>query len=265
MSLTLGSGPFARQHRNAFNFDTSVLQTHTLFIEDVPWRIRATLGGSTVADSRNVKRLHETAHMPVYYFPLDDLDQTLLQPTDHTTHCPFKGDAAYWSITVGDRTAENAVWGYPEPLDSSPLPSNYVAFDSNAMDAFFEEDDQVFAHPRDPYHRVDVRESSQHVKVTVNGHLIADTTRPKILGETSLPVRYYIPPDDVRTDLLVDSDTTSQCPYKGVASYRSANIDGEIISDVAWTYPEPFPEAARVIDHFCFLGNAVTTDVTPGS
>jgi len=111
MTLTMGTGPFGQQSSGAFNFDTSVLREHTLYLEDCLWRVRAVCGTETVADSRRVKRLHETGHPPVYYFPMEDVCQDLLEATDHTTHCPVKGDATYWSVRVGDRVAENAVWG----------------------------------------------------------------------------------------------------------------------------------------------------------
>ena len=112
----------------------------------------------------------------------------------------------------------------------------------NKMDAWYEEDEQVFVHPKDPYHRVDVLESSRNVKVTVDGEVVAVTDRPKVLFETGLPPRYYIPPEDVREDILVASEKTTQCPYKGVASYYSVEAGGERVEDLVWYYPEPLPE-----------------------
>ena len=262
MTLTMGTGPFGQQSSGAFNFDTGVLQEHTLYLEDAAWRVRAVFGGETVADSRRVKRLHETGYLPVYYFPLADVRADLLEGSDHTTRCPFKGDARHWSIRAEDKVAENAVWGYPEPLESSPLPADHVAFYDGKMDAFFEEDEEVFAHPRDPYHRVDVKDSSRRVRVTVNGEVVAETGRPKILAETGLPVRYYFPPEDVSTELLAESETRTQCPYKGVASYWSVEVGGGRIEDVAWSYPDPLPEARKARDHLCFLGDGIEIQVS---
>ncbi len=257
MALTLGAGPFGKQSKGTFNFDTSVLKAHTLYFEDCPKRVRAVLGGETVVDSRGVKILHETGHLPVYYFPEEDLRHDLLEESDHTTHCPFKGDASYRSVRVGDRVAENAVWGYPEPLEDAPPIFGYAAFYHDAMDKWLEEDEETIGHPHDPYHRVDVLESSRHVKVLVNGEVIAETNRPKILFETSLPPRYYIPPEDVREELLVPSETKTVCPYKGVASHWSAKVGGEVAEDLAWGYPEPLPEAQKVKDHLCFYDGQV--------
>ncbi len=261
MTLTLGSGPFGKQSTGKFNFEVTAPRGHTLYLEDSPKRVRAIFNGETVVDSRRVKLLHETNHLPVYYFPEEDIREDLLEPTDHTTHCPFKGDASYRSVRVGDRTAENVVWHYPEPGEHFAPLAGYAAFYYEKMDTWYEEDEEVFGHPHDPYHRVDVLESSRHVKVTVDGKVVAETERPKLLFETGLPVRYYIPPEDVRTDLLVPSETHTICPYKGVASYRSVNTGDELLEDLAWYYPEPLPEAVKVRDHLCFYGEKVETEV----
>jgi uncharacterized protein (DUF427 family) len=173
MALTVESGPFGERSKGVFNFDTTVLEPHTLYFEDSPRRVRVMLGGETVADSRHVKLLHETGHLPIYYFPEEDVRMDLLEATDHTTHCPFKGDASYWSVRVGDSVAENAVWGYREPIDSAPPLDGHVAFYWDAMDHWYEEDEEVFVHPRDPYHRVDTLSSSRHVKVSLNGEVVA--------------------------------------------------------------------------------------------
>ncbi len=124
-----------------------------------------------------------------------------------------------------------------------------------------EEDEEVIGHPHDPYHRVDVLESSRQVRVTLDGEVLAASDRPKILFETGLPPRHYLPPEDVRTDLLLPSDTETICPYKGVASYHSALVNGTSIEDAAWLYPEPLPEAEKVKDHLCFDSKKVEVKV----
>ena len=127
-----------------------------------------------------------------------------------------------------------------------------------------EEDEEVTVHPRDPYHRVDVRGSSRHIKVTVDGATVAETDRPRILFETGLPPRYYIPPEDVNKELLAESDTVTHCPYKGAASYRSVEANGKTIEDAAFGYPDPLPEAEKVEGYLCFLGEGVETEVGGG-
>ena len=261
MALTAGSGPFSERSAGTFNFDTAVLKPHTLYLEGSPRRVRVFFGGECIADSRSVKLLHETGHLPVYYFPEEDVRMDLLEASDHTTHCPFKGDASYWSVRVGDRVAENAAWGYPEPMEDCPPISGLIAFYWRAMDAWFEEDEEVFIHPRDPYHRVDVLDSSRRVRITVGGEVVAESERPKILFETSLPPRYYLPPEDVRTDLLTPTDKRTGCPYKGTASYWTVEAGGERAEDVVWSYPEPITAAEKIRDHLCFFNEKVDIEV----
>ena len=261
MTLTIGTGPFGDQGDKAFNFEVQAPGDHVLFFEDSPRRVRVMFGGETIADSRRVKLMHEKGYLPVYYFPRSDVRMDLLEATDHTTHCPFKGEASYWSVKVGDRVAENAVWGYPEPLEDAPPLAGYLAFYWNKMDAWYEEDEEVFVHPRDPYHRVDVLQSSRHVKVSVNGETVAETDRPRVLFETGLPPRYYIPLEDVREDVLLPSDKNTDCPYKGTASYHSVEAGGETKEALIWYYPSPIPAAAGIKDHLCFYNEKVDLEV----
>jgi uncharacterized protein (DUF427 family) len=218
---------------------------HLLYFEPVHKRIRVEFGGETIADTTGARLLYETGHLPLYYVPESDVRTDLLTPTDRTSHCPVKGDAAYWTISAGGRTAENAVWGYPDPI--APWLKGYVAFYWDAVDAWYEEDEQIFGHPHDPYHRIDILKSSRRVKVSRDGQVLAESSRPVILFETGLPVRYYLPREDVRLDALTPSETTSYCAYKGEATYWS--VDGE---DIAWTYRQPLREAEPVRDLVCF-------------
>jgi uncharacterized protein (DUF427 family) len=251
MPLTIGTSPFGQQAVGVFNAELAAPK-HLLYFEDSPRRVRAVLAGQTVADSRHVKLLHESNHLPVYYFPVADVRADLLEATDTSTHCPVKGDAAYWSVVVGDTVADNAVWGYDDPLPDAPWLAGYRALDWNAMDAWFEEDERVFVHPRDPYTRIDVLRSSRHAVVRCGGEVLADSHRPRLLVETGLPVRAYLPRSDVRTDLLVDSPTRTGCPYKGFATYSTARLPGGEVADVAWRYDEPFASAEPVGGMFCF-------------
>jgi uncharacterized protein (DUF427 family) len=151
---------------------------------------------------------------------------------------------------VGD--AGHAAWVYADPaLDGR------VAIDFKALDRWFEEDVEAVGHPRDPFIRVDVRRSSRRVQVSIDGERVADSARPLVLFETGLPVRYYLPPEDVRLDLLTRTDTHTLCAYKGQASYYSAG--GE--DDVAWFYPDPLPDSAEIRDQIAFLNERVDVDV----
>ncbi len=261
MGLTVGTGPFSGRRKGVFNFDTSVLRPHTLYWEESPKRVRVEFNGETVAESRQVKLLFETGILPVYYFPQEDVRADLLEKTEHRTHCPFKGDASYWSVRAGDRLAENAVWGYEEPLPEAPPLGGHLAFYWDRMDHWYEEDEEVFVHPRDPYHRIDVLQSSRRVKVSVNGEVVAESESPVVLFEAALPPRYYLPPEDVREDLLVPSETITQCPYKGIATYRSVEVGGERFEDLVWCYEEPLPEVAKIRGRLCFFDEKVDVEV----
>ncbi len=222
-------------------------------VEPARKRVRGVLGGQTVVDSTDALLLFERGHLPVYYFPVGDVREDLLEPSDRTTHCPRKGDATYHSVRVGDRFAANAVWRYVEPLSECPDISGHVAFYWNSMDSWWEEDDQVFVHARDPHKRVDVLRSSRHVRVEVDGETVAETRRPLLLLETGLPERWYIPRADVREELLRPSETVTMCPYKGSATYFAI---GEH-PDIAWTYLTPIPECAKIEQAVCFFNERV--------
>jgi uncharacterized protein (DUF427 family) len=230
-------------------------------VEPTPKRVRAMLGGETVVDSRRALILFEQGHLPVYYFPLEDVRADLLEPSGKHTTCPRKGDASYWSVRARDRVAQDAVWRYPEPIEGCPDISGHVAFYWHAMDSWWEEDDEVFKHPRDPYHRVDVLRSSRHVRVELDGVVVAETERPLLLLETSLPPRWYIPRADVRFDLLRPTDTTTTCPYKGNASYFTAVVGDSEHDDIAWSYVTPIPECPKIEQAICFFNERVDLTV----
>jgi uncharacterized protein (DUF427 family) len=165
-------------------------------------------------------------------------------------------------MRVGERHIDNCVVSAPLAADGQELFHGYVTVDSGAMDRWFEEDDPVYAHPRDPYHRVDVRSSSRHVIVRLGDVIIADSTRPKLLFETGNPIRYYLPFADVRCDLLVKSTTVSECPYKGDGQHwHLVADDGRQVEDVAWSLPHPLPEGLDAAQHICFYPEKVEVEV----
>lgn len=215
-------------------------------LDSTPRWIRVKFNGETIADSKNVIVLHERGHLPVYYFPEADVRTDLLEQTEQTTFCPLKGDASYWTITAGDRSSENAVWSYQNPIPESEGIKGYYAFYWNKVDAWYEEEEQIFVHPRDPYKRVDAIASSRHIQIKLNGELIAESKRPVIVFETGVPVRYYLPKEDVRFDLLESSDSQTSCPYKGDAVYWTAEVNGEVYKDILWSYPNPIPEIPKI-------------------
>jgi uncharacterized protein (DUF427 family) len=260
MSLTVGTGPFGQHPAGSFNFELP-RRKGIIYFEDAPRRIRATFDGEGVVDSRHAKLLHEQDHLPLYYFPESEVRMDLLERSDHSTHCPFKGDACYWSVRAGARVADNAAWSYPNPIEGAPPLAGYLAFYWDKMDQWFEEDEPAIVHARDPYHRVDILDTSRHVKVALNGETVAETRTARVLFETGLPPRWYIPPQDVRSDLLVESDTRTGCAYKGFASYWSVRAGGEEEEDLIWFYPEPREEAERIAGYLSFFNERVDIEL----
>ena len=180
----------------------------------------------------------------------------LIQTDDHT-HSSLKGDATYWTVKVGEKLAEQAAWSYSHPLPAAASLKDYFAFDWDQMEAWFEEDEEVYVHARDPYKRVDALRSSRHVQVVVAGETVADSHRPLLLFETGLPTRYYIPKVDVRMDVLEPSQTVTRCPYKGAAQYYSVKVGPKLVRDIAWYYPYPIPECPRIENLVCFYNERV--------
>ena len=235
-----------------------------LEIEPSPRRVRVKAGGEVIADTTRALLMREGGHTPVYYIPMDDVRMELFAPTDHTTHCPYKGDASYWTLNLPGRTEENAMWSYRDPYDESARIKDHVAFYWSCMDSWWEEDEEIFVHPRDPKKRVDVVLSHRPVRVVLGGETVADTTDARFLFETGLPVRYYVPQEDVRMDLLTPTETHTRCPYKGVASYYGATVGGETFEDIAWTYPDPVPECPKIKGLICFYNENVDAILVDG-
>jgi uncharacterized protein (DUF427 family) len=227
---------------------------HSVRLEPTPKRVRAFVGGVAVADSTRVMMMFETGRLGVYYFPIEDVRTDLLVESPHRVTSPYKGEASYFSIAVDGRKVENAAWCYLDARPGYPDTAGYVAFHWRLMDAWFEEDEEVFVHARDPYHRVDILESSRHVRIVIAGQTVAETSRARFLFETSLPTRYYIPKLDVRLDLLRPSAMRTACPYKGMTStYWSAETADGSIRDVAWSYAAPIPDAAKIANLVAFF------------
>lgn len=235
----------------------SVSGKQYILIQPTAKWIRVQVGGVTVADSKNVRILHERGHLPVYYFPKADVQWDLLREGSQHSHCPFKGDASYWDIVVGDRVIEQAAWSYLDPIPESEGIREYVAFYWNKVDKWLEEEEEVFVHPRDPYKHIDAIASSRHIQVVLNGVTVADSRRPVIVFETGLPVRYYLPKEDIKQELFTSSDLQTSCPYKGDASYLSAEVEGQVYDNIIWSYANPIPEIPKITGLYSFYNERV--------
>jgi uncharacterized protein (DUF427 family) len=134
--------------------------------------------------------------------------------------------------------------------------AGYVVLDFGALDSWYEENELNVAHPRDPFHRIDVLSSSRQVGIELDGEVLARSSRPMLLFETMLPTRYYLPREDIRAE-LIPSTTRTHCAYKGQASYWSAEAGGHHLTDIAWTYEAPLHDAARVRDLIAFFDERI--------
>ncbi len=223
-----------------------------LEVEPSPRRVRIRFNGEWVVDSTHVLLMREANHTPVYYFPMDDVRMDLFTATDHDSYCPYKGHASYWTLKQGDRVEENVMWSYRTPYEEMLVVTDYVAFYWDRMESWWEEDEEIFKHPRDPRKRVDVVASHRPVRVVLGGETVAETTNARFLFETNWPTRYYIPPEDVRMDLLSPSELETRCPYKGIAGYHDATVGGETFANIAWSYADPIPECPKIKGLICF-------------
>jgi uncharacterized protein (DUF427 family) len=217
-------------------------------------RVRAYLNGELVADTRKPFLVWEKPYYPTYYLPASDVSATLI-PAGETEHSPSRGNGEVLHVKVATATAERAALRYPD----SPFEQlrDLVRLDWGAMSEWLEEDEPVYTHPRDPYHRVDILASSRHVRIEVDGVTVAETRQPRILFETGLPARHYMPLTDVRMDLLRPSATVTHCPYKGAAGYWSVDAGHGVREDLVWIYRMPLPESQKIAGLVCFYDEKV--------
>jgi uncharacterized protein (DUF427 family) len=223
-------------------------------VEPVPRWIRAKLGGETVVDSTRALYVWEWPYYPQYYFPLDDVRPGLLIPEGYSQHSP-RGMVEVQS--VGDRKRAARV------LVESPVAglSGTVRFEWAALDAWFEEDEQVFVHPRNPYVRVDALQSTRRVQVELDGVVLAETSSPVLVFETGLPTRFYIHRTQVNFEHLIPTDTVTACPYKGITSgYWSLQTGGSVHRDLAWAYDFPTRQLLPIAGMIAFYNEKV--DIT---
>jgi uncharacterized protein (DUF427 family) len=195
---------------------------HTVYVEEFPRRVRGIKDGRPVVDSARVRLVHETNRLPRYSFPAGDV-QLHAQP--------------------------------------DPLVDGYVLVRWEDVDAWYEEDEQILGHVHDPYHRIEVYRTSRLLRVSLEGTVLAESGRAKALYETGLPVRWYLPRDDVHTDLLAHSDTETLCAYKGYATHFSARLGDRLVPDVAWSYQDPWHDATEVRGHLAFYNERVDLDI----
>ncbi|MFF7448809.1 MULTISPECIES: DUF427 domain-containing protein [unclassified Streptomyces] len=224
--------------------------------------VRGYKGDVAVVDSRHPVLVWEPdVPVPVYAFPRDEVRTDLLRPAGNPRTGAHTGSRLFYDLEVGGVLVENAAWTFPADDLAGHIAFEWFRRWDSGLDHWYEEEEEIFVHPRDPHKRVDALPSSRHVVVEVAGRVVADTRRPVLLFETSLPTRYYLPREDVRLDLFAATDHRTGCPYKGTAEYWTWRGDEDVPRDVLWSYPEPLPAVAPIRGLLAFYNEAVDLTV----
>jgi uncharacterized protein (DUF427 family) len=212
-------------------------------VEPAPRRVRGFLGSELVFDTTAARYVWEIPYYPAYYVPLADVRTAFLRDEDHPQQVQF-GPSRLHSLVGAGQVHESAARVFDAGSDS-PV-AGTVRFEWDAL-RWFEEDEPIYVHPRSPYTRVDALRSSRHVRVELDGVVLADTRSPILLFETGLPTRYYIDPTDITFEHLEPSSTQTVCPYKGTTSgYWSVRVGDALHADLAWTYHYPVPAVGQI-------------------
>jgi uncharacterized protein (DUF427 family) len=230
----------------------------TSHIEPVPRRIRAVLGGEVVLDTTKALYVWEWPHYPQYYIPVADVNPAVLVDEQTPQKLHF-GTARRQGLRVGDVSRPRAARLYAD--DALDGLAGTVRFEWDALDAWFEEDEEVFVHPRSPYTRVDALRSTRTVRIELDGVVLAESSSPVLVFETGLPTRYYLNRTEVNVGHLLPTATVTSCPYKGTTTaYWSVRAGETVHQDLAWSYDFPTRPLAPIAGLIAFYNEKV--DVT---
>lgn len=215
--------------------------------------VRVMLRGQIIADTRSPLLVWEVPYYPTYFFPVEDVQQDRLVASGEVRRSPSRGDATQYLVKVDD--AEGRAYRFHD--SEIPELADSVAFVWDSMDHWFEENEEVYTHARDPHTRIDILPSSRYVRIEIDGVTIADSNNCSFLFETGLPTRYYFLKTEVRMDLLTPIDRVTACPYKGTARYWTATVNGSAYDGIAWGYNTPLPESQRIAGLVAFYNEKV--------
>src|SRR5215469_2770323 len=230
--------------------------------EPAPRRVRAMLGGQLIFDTTQARYVWEWEYYPQYYIPIEDVDERFIVDEHHVQRLR-QGTARRHGLRAGGVERPGTVRVFGNEAVSGV--AGTARFDWEALDAWYEEDEQVFVHPRSPYVRVDALRSHRHVRASLEGITLADSATPVLVFETGLPTRYYFDRTDVHFKHLVLSRTQTACPYKGVTSgYWSVRIGNEVHGghhDLAWAYDFPTRQLLPIAGLIAFYNEKIDIDV----
>ncbi len=224
-------------------------------VEPAPRRVRGVLAGRTVFDTVGALYVFEQPFYPQYYVPAGDVDREVLID-EGGSHQLKRGRAQRYGLRVGDVERKGAAHLYTESHVAGL--TGTVRFDWDALDHWYEEDEEIFVHPRNPYVRVDALRSTRHVRIELDGAVLAESSSPVLVFETGLPTRYYVNRTEIDEALLVPSSTVTRCPYKGTTSaYFTARVGGQEHPDIAWSYGYPTRELQPIAGLVAFYNERV--------
>ena len=233
------------------------LPKRLLYAEPLRRRMRVRFGGKWIADSEHVLLFFEPGRYPMAYFPETEVSANSLQRTEHTTQHPDLGPTCWYAVRAGDKSASRGAWQHIDlPAYASELKGR-IAFAWPAMDAFYEEDERIFGHAADSYHRIDIRQASRQLVVRHGDRTIADTKRPVVLYESGFGPRWYVPRADIDESALTPVEHQTFCPYKGLCSYYDIG-DARL---AAWSYREAYPEVGRISNLVSFEPDIVSVQL----
>jgi len=220
-------------------------------VQPSPRWVRAYFNGLVVADSREMVLFFERPY-PNYFFPKRHVRMEYLHKSDTLEYREGRGETEFWHLEVDGKRCENAALSH-----RGHGVGDYLTFKWDAIDRWLEEEEEIFVHARNPYHRIDAVPSSRHIEVYVDGIEVAASRKPVLLFETDLPTRYYLPREDVRMELLEKTATVTRCPYKGIAQTFGVRIAEKFNADFAWSYPAPIAACVNIKNLICFYNEVV--------
>lgn len=253
MGLSWQQGPLAPGAIGTF-LVAEPLPERILYAEPLRRRMRVMFGGAWIAQSDDVVILHEPGRYPVAYFPKSDIADGALEVTERTTAHPELGETAWYAVRQGENEAPRGAWEHTDLPAYAEILSGRVAFAWHAMDAFYEEDERVLGHASDPFHRIDIRQSSRHLVVRAGDEVVANTHRPMVLYESGFAPRWYVLREDVNEQLLTPVSRQTFCPYKGLCDYYDIGDAGR----AAWSYRDAYREVGRIDGLISFEPDKVT-------